>query len=122
MLKNKVANHLGIDISAEAVDITTKRGLNAIHGDEKKLKAAGNYDVVFTCSVLDHIEHIEDIVDDLKRIANIAIVIAETNTKIGRFYYPHDYESLGFTKTDYEYVSTQARTEAVYHIWHYKTV
>lgn len=120
LLKDRVPNHLGIDVSAEAIEIATKKGLNVVCGDESKLKTIGNYDVIFTCSVLDHIEYIDDIVNELKRMANTALVIAETNTKVGRFYYPHNYESLGFVKTDYEYNSTQARKEAVYHIWHYK--
>ena len=121
LLKDKVPNHLGIDISVEAIKIARNKGLYVICGDESTLKTTGNHDVVFTCSVLDHIEYIDGIVNHLKRIANIAIVIAETNTNVGRFYYPHDYELLGFVKTDYEYTSTQARKEAVYYIWHYKT-
>jgi 2-polyprenyl-3-methyl-5-hydroxy-6-metoxy-1,4-benzoquinol methylase len=120
LLKDRVSNHLGIDISAEAIEIATKKGLNVVCGDENKLKTMENYDVIFTCSVLDHIEYIDDIVNELKRMTNTALVIAETNTKVGRFYYPHNYESLGFVKTDYEYNSTQARKEAVYFIWHYK--
>lgn len=120
LLKWKVKDHLGIDISEKAVEIAKEKKLNVIWSDEAKLKTISNYDVVFTCSVLDHIEYIDDIVNDLKRISNIAIVIAETNTRVGRFYYPHDYESLGFTRTDYAYTSTLAKEEAVYHIWHYK--
>lgn len=119
LLKDKVPNYLGLDISVEAVDIAKKKGLNVICGDESTLNTLENHDVIFTCSVLDHIEYINDIVYDLKRIANIAIVIAETNTKIGKFYYPHNYESLGFIKTDYEYNSSQARKKAIYYIWHY---
>lgn len=119
LLKDRVPHHLGIDISAEAIKIATNKGLNAMCSDERTLKALGHYDVVFTCSVLDHIQHIESIISELKRIANVSIVIAETNTKIGRFYYPHDYESLGFDKTDYVYVSNQAKEQATYYIWHY---
>ncbi|HEX7031565.1 MAG TPA: class I SAM-dependent methyltransferase [Nitrososphaera sp.] len=119
LIKDKVPNSLGIDISAEAVELATKKGLNVICGDENILKTIENYDVVFTCSVLDHMEYIDEIVSDLKRIANTAIVIAETNTRVGKFYYPHDYDSLGFVKTDYQYNSTQAKKEAIYYIWHY---
>src|SRR4051794_7480978 len=46
LLKNRVTDHLGIDISAKAVEIATKKGLNAICGDESKLTTLGNYDVV----------------------------------------------------------------------------
>jgi 2-polyprenyl-3-methyl-5-hydroxy-6-metoxy-1,4-benzoquinol methylase len=120
LLGDKVDEHLGIDISATAVDIARKKNLTVINGDERTLKTIKNHDIVFTCSVLDHIEEIDNIVSEFKRIANLAIVIAETNTKVGRFYYPHDYESLGFVKTGYVYVSNQANEEAPYHIWHYK--
>lgn len=120
LLKWKVQDHLGIDISEKAVEIAKKKNLNVICADETKLKTIEDYDVVFTCSVLDHIEYIDNIVDDLKRIANTAIVVAETNTKLMRFYYPHDYESLGFVKTDYEYTSALPKEEAVYCIWHYR--
>lgn len=120
LLKGKVDEHLGIDISAKAVEIARKKNLNVMNTDEVSLKTIRNYDIVFTCSVLDHVEDIGNIVNELKRIANLAIVIAETNTKVGRFYYPHDYESLGFVKTDYIYVSNQAKEQATYYIWHYK--
>lgn len=120
LLKMKVRDHLGIDISEKAIEIAKRKGLNVICADESRLKTIENYDIVFTCSVLDHIPYIDEIVKDLKSIANIAIVIAETNTLVDRFYYPHDYESLGFVKTDYSYTSTLAKEEAVYHIWHYK--
>lgn len=119
LLKGNVEEHLGIDISAKAVDIATSKNLNVICDDEARLETIKNHDIVFTCSVLDHIKDIDNIVNELKRIAGIAIVIAETNTKVGRFYYPHDYESLGFVKTDYSYVSTQAKEKAIYYIWHY---
>jgi 2-polyprenyl-3-methyl-5-hydroxy-6-metoxy-1,4-benzoquinol methylase len=121
LIGDKVDEHLGIDISTSAIEIARKKKLIVINGDEDTLKTTKNHDIVFTCSVLDHIEEIDDIVSDFKRIANLAIVIAETNTKVGKFYYPHDYESLGFVKTDYVYVSSQGKEEAYYHIWHYKT-
>lgn len=120
LLKEKVDEHLGIDISAKAVEIARKKNLNVINGDELKLKTIKNHDIVFTCSVLDHIKDIDNIVSELKRAANLAIIIAETNTKVGRFYYPHDYESLGFVKTYYVYISNQAKKEATYYIWHYR--
>jgi len=120
LLKDKVDEHLGIDVSEKAIEIGKKKNLNVIEGDEVALKTLKKHDIVFTCSVLDHIKDIDNLVKELKRIANVAIVIAETNTEVGRFYYPHDYESLGFVKTDYVYVSSQAKEKATYHIWHYK--
>jgi len=120
LLKEKVANIMGIDISERAIAIASKKSLNVLLGDETKLQTIKNQDVVFTCSVLDHIKEIDGIIVELKRIANMAIVIAETNSEIGKFYYAHDYESFGFVKTDYVFISNQAKREAIYNIWHFK--
>lgn len=84
-------------------------------GDETHLRHLCNYDVVFTCSVLDHIEDIDGIVAEFIRIANKAVVIAETNDTPGDYYYPHDYEKLGFKRLDYQWVSNG--DGATYHIW-----
>jgi 2-polyprenyl-3-methyl-5-hydroxy-6-metoxy-1,4-benzoquinol methylase len=84
-------------------------------GNHTHLRHVCNFDVVTTCSVLDHIEKIEGIIGELKRIANKAVVIAETNDVPGKFYYPHDYESLGFIKTAFEWKSNG--DGATYHIW-----
>jgi 2-polyprenyl-3-methyl-5-hydroxy-6-metoxy-1,4-benzoquinol methylase len=119
ILKGHVENLYGIDISKKAVAIATKKNLTVTCGDETELANIKNRDVVFTCSVLDHIKDIVYIINELKRIANIAIVIAETNTKAAKFYYPHDYESLGFVRTEYVYVSDIPK-EPTYYIWHYK--
>ena len=119
LLRPHVEEHLGVDISEKAIEIAKAKNLKVICGDETSLKTIGSYDVVFTCSVLDHIKDIDSIVHELKRIAKVAIVIAETNTELLRFYYSHDYESFGFVKTGYEYVSVLPREgEAPYHIWH----
>lgn len=109
---------LGIDMSF--LNIIHARAQNNLHsvmiGDEYSLAFLANFDVVFTCSVLCHIEDITKIVEDFKRIALRHIIIAETNDVVGEFYYPHDYESLGFTKLDREWLST---TKATYHIYKY---
>lgn len=84
-------------------------------GDESHLGFLNKFDIVFTCSVLDHIEHIGGIIMELKRIANKAIYIAETNDKIGEFYYPHVYETYDFKRLPFEWKSLG--DGAVYHIW-----
>lgn len=66
--------------------------------DESYLGHLCKIDVVTTCSVLDHIENIDNILKQFKRIANKSIIIAETNDIPGEYYYPHDYESYGFKK------------------------
>ena len=86
-----------------------------VKADETYLRHFCNFDVIITCSVLDHIEDIKGIIGEFKRIANKAIVIAETNTKAGEFYYPHNYEQYGFTKIDFSWKSES--DNATYHIW-----
>jgi 2-polyprenyl-3-methyl-5-hydroxy-6-metoxy-1,4-benzoquinol methylase len=119
MLKDEVDCY-GIDISEPAVEIARKNGLNVDLGDETMLPSLQKYDIVFTSSVLDHIEHIDEIVREFRRIANMAIIIAETNTPVGKYYYAHDYEALGFAKTGYKYVSHNAKIPALYEIYHLK--
>jgi SAM-dependent methyltransferase len=111
---------LGIDISpANVAKAIHKYDLPCvICGDETYLRHFVNVDVVFTCSVLDHIENIDGIIAEFKRIANKAVILAETNDVPGQYYYPHDYESLGFTKLDYSWLSPA--DGANYHIWIWK--
>lgn len=84
-------------------------------GSENALPYLGSFDIVTTCSVLDHIEDIHKIICEFKRIATIGIVLAETNDVPGEFYYPHDYESYGFKKTHFEWTSDG--DGARYNIW-----
>jgi hypothetical protein len=65
-------------------------------------------------SVLDHIENIDEIIMEFKRIAN-KIYLAETNDQPGGFYYPHAYEAYGFDKIDFEWTSDA--DGAKYQIW-----
>lgn len=105
----------GMDISPQNITVSHyKNGRNfAIIGDEYHLGHLANFDVAFTCSVLDHIEDIDRIIKELKRIAP-AVFLAETNDIPGEFYYPHDYESFGFEKLEYRWVGDD---NATYHIW-----
>lgn len=85
--------------------------------DESYLRNLVNFDVVFTMSVLDHIEDVSNIIEEFKRICNKRVVLAETNDVPAQYYYPHDYESYGFTKLNWEWKSTA--DGALYNIWVY---
>ena len=114
--KSKIVT-CGLDVSLVGV-ITAKikHKLDfVIIGDETHLGNIQNFDCIFTCSVLDHIEDINGIIVEFKRIAQKAIVIAETNDIPGNYYYPHNYEEYGFEKFDYEWKSNG--DGAVYNIW-----
>lgn len=89
--------------------------------DEKYLRNLINIDVVFTCSVLDHVEDITGIISEFKRIANKAIYLAETNDTPSGHYFYHSYESFGFTKLDFEWKSEGKDGDGcVYNIWELK--
>lgn len=115
---------IGIDISEVNVN-TAKlkgRGKFVLLGDETRLEEFVDWDVCFTCSVLDHIpdkKQLRFIIDNLKRIAKTAVVICETTDSPGKYYFTHDYESFGFKKTNIEYQSEKTKKGggAVYSIW-----
>ena len=106
----------GIDISlVNVLHSIVKNGLqNVALGDESHLRHYCNFDIVFTVSCLDHIEDIDGIIGEFKRIANKAIVIAETNDVTNDFYFSHDYESLGFVKIEFDWTGADG---AKYGIW-----
>jgi SAM-dependent methyltransferase len=113
-----VPKKLGIDLSLHnLIHANVKNDQNYLAlGDEDLLTRLFNFDIVFTCSVLDHIEKIDDIIAEMKRIVNKAIFIAETLDTPGPYYYPHEYEKHGFQKTGFKWVSEKG-DGAVYHIW-----
>lgn len=84
-------------------------------GDEGSLRHLVNFDCVFTVSVLDHIENIDGIIGEFKRICNKAIYLAETNDIGGPHYFPHDYESYGFELLNFGWHSEADGCD--YHIW-----
>lgn len=89
----------GLDISlVNVIHSIVKNGTEHIAlGDENYLRHYCNYDVVITCSVLDHIPEIDGIIQELKRIANKSVIIAECiDDDPTNYYYPHDYFSYGF--------------------------
>lgn len=108
----------GLDISIVNVIQSHLNGVDCvIRGDERHFPLR-KFDVVYTCSVLDHIEDIHNIIGAFQDMATKAIVLAETNSFNKNFYYKHDYESYGFIKLDYKYVSTD--DGGVYNIWVYE--
>lgn len=109
----------GLDISWQNITHAYAKNIPfLILGDESHLRHLCNFDIVFTCSVLDHIQDISGIVQELKRIANKVVYLAETNDAPGPYYFPHDYENLGFTKIDFEWTSMPPTGDgATYHIW-----
>lgn len=92
-----------------------------ICSDERYLRNLINCDVVFTCSVLDHIEDIDGIIRNLKRIANKSIILAETRDVCGEYYFSHDYESFGFLPHEIipglEFTWKSPDDNAIYKIW-----
>jgi 2-polyprenyl-3-methyl-5-hydroxy-6-metoxy-1,4-benzoquinol methylase len=89
----------GVDISlVNVINAIVKNGVeNVAIGDETYLRHYCNYDVVFCCSVLDHIENVDNIIQELQRIANKCVILAEcTDHDPNNYYYSHDLESLGF--------------------------
>ena len=100
------AQKVGVDLSRVAIDdgLKTYPDLVLRWSDESILPSFRNnhYDVSFTISVLDHIEHPGWIIDQLKRISQ-KVYLFESNDTWHEFCYPHDYD--GFTATGYEWDS-----------------
>lgn len=118
----------GLDVSPQNIIAGHyKNGRNfLILGDEYHLGHLANFDVAFTCSVLDHIKDIDEIIEQLKRIAPI-VFLAETNSISGDYYFPHNYEKYGFEKVLNDYHDTEqieyswiGEDKAVYNIWKWK--
>src|SRR6478736_2327863 len=89
----------GLDVSLlNVLHATVKNGLQHVSlGDEHYLRHYCNYDAVITCSVLDHIEKVDGIIQELQRIANKCVIIAEcTDHDPDNYYYKHSFESFGF--------------------------
>lgn len=106
----------GLDISPiNIIHASVKHGLQfTIIGNESNLGHLCEFDASFTISVLDHIELINRLITDLKRMTRKVIFLAETNDQVNEYYFPHDYESLGFTKLDYAWIGDDGAT---YNIW-----
>jgi len=97
----------GIDINENSIRSGNKLfGFENLIKDETYLKEipTNSYDIVFTNSVLCHIEEIDDIVKELRRIARTAVVVCETRLKKGEHWYNHGYN--GFTSVISQYAKT----------------
>lgn len=109
------------------VDISPMNVYKAIHkydlpcvicGDETYLRHFCNVDVVFTCSVLDHLPEVVGVVEEFKRIANKAVLLAETQEVLpgSKYYYCHDYAAMGFILVD-GFTWKSPDDGATYKIW-----
>jgi SAM-dependent methyltransferase len=90
----------GLDVSLlNVIHASVKNDRNfMILGYDIHLQFLQRFDVVMTCSVLDHIKNINGIINEFKRIATKAVLLAETSDVMGDFYYAHRYEDFGFMK------------------------
>jgi ubiquinone/menaquinone biosynthesis C-methylase UbiE len=91
----------GQDISVLNCMNTKLKGVDCvIIGDERHMPLR-QFDVSFTCSVLDHItpESIEQVIGNLVACATKAVYIFEARVNNPEnFYWNHDYEKYGFQK------------------------
>lgn len=113
----------GMDVSLINITYATvySPGIMFAIGDESYLRNLCNFDVVFTCSVLDHIERVDGIISEFKRICNKVVYLAETVESPGPHYFPHDYESFGFKKVGFTWVSEKPHGDgATYYIWQWR--
>ncbi len=113
----------GAGVCTIGIDVSPMNCMKAIHkydlpciicGDETYLRNLANVDVVFTCSVLDHIENVEQVINQLKRISNKAVILAETSDYHVNHYFRHDYKKFGFMKGTFSWVGEDGAT---YHVW-----
>jgi 2-polyprenyl-3-methyl-5-hydroxy-6-metoxy-1,4-benzoquinol methylase len=120
-LASKAISTLGLDISM--MNVIHAHCLFELPGimkaDESYLRHLVNFDVVITCSVLDHIENIDGIVQELQRIANKSVIIAEAQLDSPEtHYYYHNYEKYGFIDIGYKYISEKPAGDGnEYRIW-----
>lgn len=109
----------GIDVSLIGIQHgNIKNELNYLAiGDQDWLPKIYGMDVAFTCSVLDHIENVADVIKQMQRMAK-HVYLAETNDVPDKYYYPHDYESFGFIKLPFAWKSDG--DGSTYYIWHWQ--
>lgn len=110
----------GIDVSLiNVIHANVKNDLPYIClGDQDLLPKLRNIDVVFTVSVLDHIEYVDDIIKEFKRIAYRVFLAEPLLDKPETFYYAHDYGKHGFVKLPYQWESDGDGN--TYYIWEWR--
>lgn len=109
---------VGIDVSRNAVQKAISKGLCVGLGDELFFndKADDIFDMIFTISVLCHIPDIDNLITQMQRCSK-RIIIAETNERLGRFYFSHDYKKYGFVSVMEIYAPPNpVGNGALYHI------
>lgn len=109
----------GIEINPDEVQLATRRRLNVIEGDETAITQfnAGMFDVSFTMGVMDHLDEgsFQSAVNYLTYVTKKTIFCLETNEEPGDYYYPHDYEMVGFKKVkDFQ---NNEGDKALYTLW-----
>ena len=113
---------VGIDVSLlNIIYANVKNDLPYVFlGDQDILPMMQNIDVVFTVSVLDHIEFIDDIIKEFKRIAKRVYLAEPLLDKPSDLYWAHDYKKFGFTKMDFEWKSNGDGN--TYYLWEWVKV
>lgn len=111
----------GLDISPQNITVAHYKNERnfVIIGDESHLGHLDGFDVAFTCSVLDHIEYITEIIKELKRIGKTVFLAEADRHDPDTYYWSHDYESFGFEKLDYGWVGEDGAT---YNIWKWENI
>ena len=91
---------MGLDINPEEVAHAKACFLTVFEGDENYMERwkSEYFDVSFTIGVMDHLtnESFNIAMKHLDRITKNTIFCLETNDKIGKYYFPHNYGSVGF--------------------------
>ena len=90
----------GMDISKDCIREAKKNGLKVSVGDETKLHKIKPRDLVFTNSVLCHMEDITEALEELKRISTKYLIMCECVTKDNVHWYIHDYPGKLITTID----------------------
>lgn len=106
-IKNEgIPSLTGVDMCEQAVKMAIPKHpyINYIISDEKWLEnQKEQYDVVFTCSVLDHIPDWKPVYDHLKRLARKALIIYEPILEKNGIVLEGDAEELGVKAAAYTY-------------------
>lgn len=108
----------GIDINA--TNIFEARFLNELWatelGDEASLEKIpdGAFDLVFTNSVLCHIEEVDEIMNQLSRIAAKHIIMCEAVEKQGKYWWLHEYPGK-------QVFARKSQQNKLYKTYHYET-
>ena len=92
----------GMDISEQCVDEAKILGLNVLHGDESMLHHIKPKDLVFTNTVLCHMNEKDALVAQklLRRIASKYLITCECVSKTNNFWWVHEYKGKSLYTID----------------------